>query len=233
MNARDNRPRYLGAAFLVVVLTSLVSGAAADSATGSGSVAQVLARVAGRTGLLHFATLAGLVNAVGILVLAGLLVAVLGGWGKVPAAVAALCWAGESFFYALDQIASTALAQVASDYRGSGGASGQDAAQYESLGKFLFTDVHPLDGTILMFFYCAGGLLFYSLFFRSRLIPRWISGYGVVAVAVGIVGASIELLGHRLGLVPYIAIGPFEIIIGLYLLTRRTQRDHLSQESLP
>jgi hypothetical protein len=52
------------------------------------------------------------------------------------------------------------------------------------------------------------------------LVPRWISGYGLVAVTVGIVGASVELLGHPLGLVPYVAIGPFEIILGLYLLTR-------------
>ena len=71
-----------------------------------------------------------------------------------------------------------------------------------------------------MFFYCAGGLLFYYLFFASRLVPRWISAYGLIAVTIGMIGASIELLGHRLGLVPYIAIGPFEIIIGLYLLTR-------------
>jgi hypothetical protein len=220
MNAKDNTPRYLGAAFLVVVLTSIASGAATDSATGSGDIAEVLAKVAGSTGLLHFAILAGLLNAVGILILAGLLYAVLSGHGKVMAIIATLCWTGESFFYALNQIASTALARVASDFQSSGGSSGPNAMPYQSLGQFLVTDVSKPGGTILMFFYCSGGLLFYYLFFTSRLVPRWISGYGLIAVTIGIVGAAIELLGYPLGLVPYIALLPFEIIIGLYLLTR-------------
>ena len=220
MNARDNTPRYRGAAFLLVVLTSLVSGAATDSATGSGPIAQVLAKVAGNAGLLHFASLAGLINAVGILVLAGLLHTVLSGQGKAMAVTAALCWAGESFFYAFNQIASTALIHVASDFQSSGGVSGPNATLNQSLGQFLFSDVYHLGGTILMFFYCAGGLPFYYLFFKSRFVPRWISAYGLIAVSTGIVGASMEMLGHRLGLVAYIAILPFELVIGVYLLTR-------------
>ena len=220
MNAKDNTPRYLGVAFLAVVLTSLASGAATDSATGSGAIDEVLAKIAGSAGLLHVANLAGLLNAVGILVLAGLLYAVLHTHGRVMALIAVLCWTGESFFYALNQMASNALAQVASDFQRSGGVSGPDAVPYRSLGQFLYTDVVQRGGTILMFFYCAGGLLFYYLFFTSRLVPRWISGYGLIAVTIGIAGASIELLGHSLGLLPYIAIGPFEIIIGVYLLAR-------------
>jgi hypothetical protein len=222
MNAKDTTPRYLGAAFLVVVLTSLVSGVATDAATGSGSVDEVLTTVAGNSGMLHFATVAGMLNAVGILVLAALLYAVLHSHGKVLALAAALCWTGESFFYALNQLAVTALAHVASDFQSAGGGRGPDVVTYRSLGQFLYTDVTQRGGTVLMFFYCAGGVLFYSLFYRSRLVPRWISGYGVIAVTIGIAGAAIELLGHPLGLLPYVAIGPFEIIIGLYLLTRGT-----------
>jgi hypothetical protein len=220
---KDRTPRYLGAAFLVVILTSLVSGAATDSAMGSGSIAEVLTKAAGNTGLLRVAHLAGLLNAVGILVLAALLYAVLGGQGRIMAIVGVLCWVGESFFYALNQIASTGLARVASDFRASGNTSGPNATLYQSLGEFLLTDVYHVGGTILMFFYCAGGLLFYSLFFASRLVPRCISGFGLVAVAVGIVGASLELLGHRLGLAPYLAIGLFELVIGVYLLARGTK----------
>jgi hypothetical protein len=220
MNAKDNSPRLLGVAFLVVVVTSIASGVATDVATGSGDIADVLATVAGKTGLLHIAVLAGLLNAVGILVLAGLLYVVLKGHGQLLALVGTLCWTGESFFYALNQLASTGLARVASDFQSSGGVSGPDAGPYQSLGQFLFADVLHRGGTVLMFFYCAGGVLFYYLFFASRLVPRWISGYGLIAVTVGIVGAAVELLGHPLGLLPYIAILPFEIAIGLYLLTR-------------
>jgi hypothetical protein len=214
--------RWTGAAFLVVVLTSLASGAAIDTATGSGSVTEVLARVPEHSGLVRVGNLAGLVNAVGILILATLLYALLRGWNQVIAFAAALCWTGEAFFYALNQIAANALVHVASDYRAAAGAGGTDAGLYRSIGRFLFIDVYQRGATILMFFYCAGGLLFYWLFFTSRLIPRWLSGYGLIVVLVGVVGASIELLDHRLGLWPYVAIGPFEIVAGLYLLIHRT-----------
>ena len=225
MNAEDRTPRYLGAAFLVVVLTSLASGAATAAATGSGDIADVLVTVADHTTLLHAAVLAGLLNAVGILVLAAQLQAVLGRHGPVAAVTGVLCWTGESFFYALQQIASLALARTASDVHGPGGLNGPDAASYRSLGELLAVDVPRSAGTILMFFYCAGGLLFYRLFFTSRSVPRWLSGYGLVAVTVGIVGAGVELLGHRLGLLPYIAILPFEVVIGVYLLTRGVRED--------
>jgi hypothetical protein len=219
MSGSGNVPRYLGAAFLVVVATSAASGVFTDAATGSGGITDVLPRVADHTGLVHVANLAGLMNAVGILVLAALLYVVLQHQGRVRAIAATLCWVGESFFYVLGQIASSALVRVASDFRSSGG-GGPNATLDKALGHLLLDDVYQRGGTILMFFYCAGGLLFYSLFFASGLVPRWISGYGLIAVAVGLVGASIELLGHPLGLMPYIAILPFEIIIGLHLLIR-------------
>ncbi len=162
----------------------------------------------------------GMLNAVGILVSPGCSMRCCNPWGKAAALIATLCWTGESFFYALNQIASSALTNVASDFQGAGGADGSSTDSYASLGQFLYTDVAGRGGTILMFFYCAGGLLFYYLFYISRLVPRWISGYGLVAVAVGLVGASIELLGPSLGIVPYIAILPFELVVGVYLLSR-------------
>jgi hypothetical protein len=224
MNTNDHTPRYLGAAFLAVVLTSLVSGLAMSSATGpatgAGDIAAVLTSVAGHAGLVHVALFAGMLNAVGILFLATLLYSVLRPWSRGLATAAVLCWTGESFFYALNQIASSGLARVAADFQGAGGLGGPDVARYESLGRFLLLDVYQQGGTILMFFYCAGGLLFYYLFFAAGLVPRWISGYGLAAVAVGLVGGAIELLGVPVGLLPYVALGPFEIIMGLYLLVR-------------
>jgi len=52
-------------------------------------------------------------------------------------------------------------------------------------------------------------------------------------VTIGIVGASVELLGHPLGLLPYLAIAPFEIIVGLYLLTQRIPIRSTAQASEP
>ncbi|MGA3057807.1 MAG: DUF4386 domain-containing protein [Candidatus Limnocylindrales bacterium] len=218
MSARGNTPRYLGAAFLGVVLTSLVSGMATDTALGTGSASAILQHVAANSGAMHVGILAGLLNAVGILILAALLFAVLEGQGRTMAIAALACWVGESFFYTLNQVASAGLIRLGTDSVNAGSPAG---SFYETLGSFLYNDVYKLGGVILMFFYCAGGLLWYYLFYESRYVPRWLSLYGLAAVAVGLVGASAELLlGNNVGILPFIAILPFEVIIGLLLLLR-------------
>ena len=217
MSAQGRTPRYLGAAFLGVVLTSLVSGVATDQATGTGDVSSILQHVAGNTGAMHFAILAGLLNAVGILILAALLFAVLEGQGRTLAIVGVACWIGESFFYTLNQVASAGLIRLGTDFVNAGSPNG---SFYQTLGGFLYSDVYKLGGVILMFFYCAGGLAWYYLLYKSRFVPWWLSLYGLAAVAVGLVGATVGLLGSNAGLLPFIAILPFELVIGFLLMLR-------------
>ncbi|MFI5259959.1 MAG: DUF4386 domain-containing protein [Candidatus Limnocylindrales bacterium] len=221
MNPNANTPRYLGAAFLGVILTSLVSGVATSAATGSGGVSSILQSVSNNAGTMRIAVLAGMLNAAGILILATLLYVVLRGQGRTMALVALLCWVGESFFYALNQIAATGLITLGNDFTKAGM---PDHSFYQTLGTFLYNDVYKLGGIILMFFYCAGGLLYYYLFFKSGFVPRWLSGYGLAAVTLGLVGAGVEFLGTDLGLMPFIAVGPFELIIGSLLLFRGIKR---------
>jgi len=217
MSAQVRTPRYLGAAFLGVVLTSLASGVATDKAMGSGSVSSILQSVAGNADAMHFGILAGLLNAVGILILASLLYSVLQGHGRTIAMVALLCWVGEAFFYTLNEVASTGLLRLGTDFVKAGS---PDGSFYQTLGGFLYNDVYKLGGVILMFFYCAGGLAWYYLLYKSRFVPGWLSLYGLAAVAVGIVGASVGLLGNSAGLLPFIAILPFEVIVGFVLTLR-------------
>ncbi len=217
MSAEGNTPRYLGAAFLGVVLTSLVSGVATDKAMGGGDVSSILQGAGANADLLRFGIVAGLCNAVGILILAGLLFAVLEGQGRTLAIVALGCWAGEAMFYTLNQFASAGLIRLGTDFVNAG--SPQNSF-YQTLGGFLYNDVYGLGGIILMFFYCAGGLLWYSLFYKSLYVPRWLSIYGLAAVAVGLAGATAGLLGNDLAMLPFIAILPFELIIGFLLLLR-------------
>jgi hypothetical protein len=77
MRADDLIPRLLGVAFLGVIVTSLVSGGAMTAATGHGTMSDILVSVASNAGPMRLAVLMGLMNAVGILVLAILLFVVL------------------------------------------------------------------------------------------------------------------------------------------------------------
>jgi hypothetical protein len=219
MSTREETPRLLGAAFLGVVLTSLTSGVLIMSATGSGSVSQILAHVADNATLARLSVLAGMANSVGILVLAAFLYLVLAGQSKVLALFALACWLGEAMFYALGQVGVSGLIPLSQDFVKAGA---PDPSYFQVMGEFLYHGVYKLGGTILMFFYCAGGLAWYFLFYRSRLIPRAIPAFGLVVVAVGFAGTVLGLLGNEVPLFAYLPILPFELAIGTWLLLRGT-----------
>jgi hypothetical protein len=222
MNSTERTPRLLGASFLGVVLTSLTSGVLFMSATGSGSISQILAHVADNVTLTRLSIVAGMANSVGIVVLAALLYVVLARYSKVLALIALTCWLGEAMFYALQQIGVSGLIPLSQDFVKAGS---PDPSYFQTLGGFLHNGLYKFAGTILMFFYCAGGLAWYGLFYKSRSIPRAIPAYGVVAVSVGLVGTVLGLLGNDVPMLAYLPILPFELTVGTWLLLRGMRHD--------
>jgi hypothetical protein len=210
-------PRLLGAMYLVVIVTSLVSGVLPSSVLGTGSLAQTLGNAADNETAIRVAVLVALLNSAGIVVLATLLYVVLRGYGRALAVAGFGMWLGEAFFYALGYIGLLALVPLGHDFVKAGS---PDPSAYLTQADFLFNGFYTLSGILLMFFYCAGGLLFYSLFFTSRTIPRLLSGYGLAAVALASAGVILELLGAGKFMVLMIPILPFELVAGLWLLAK-------------
>jgi hypothetical protein len=210
-------PRLLGAAFLIVIVTSLVSGVVPSSALGSGSLSETLRKAADNETAIRVSVLVAMLNSAGIVVLATLLYVVLRGYGRAVAVGGLGMWLGEAFFYALGYVGLLALVPLGHDFVKAGA---PDPSAYLTQADFLYNGLYKLSGTLLMFFYCAGGLLFYSLFFTSRTIPRLLSAYGLAAVTLALVGVVLELLGAGTFMALMIPILPFELVAGLWLLIK-------------
>jgi hypothetical protein len=210
-------PRLLGAAFLIVIVTSLVSGLVPSSALGSGSLAQTLRNAADNETAIRVGVLFAMLNSAGIVVLATLLYVVLRGYGRVVAVAGLGMWLGEAFFYAIGYVGLLALVPLGRDFVEAGA---PDPSPYLAQADFLYKGLYGLSGTLLMFFYCAGGLLFYSLFFSSRTVPRLLSGYGLAAVTLATVGVVLELLGAGNLMALLVPILPFELVVGFWLLIK-------------
>jgi Domain of unknown function (DUF4386) len=58
-------------------------------------------------------------------------------------------------------------------------ASGRPSLQ--AIGSALVS-VHDHASLIAVFAFCLGAFMYYYLFFQSRLVPRWLSGFGIVAI---------------------------------------------------
>jgi hypothetical protein len=59
-------------------------------------------------------------------------------------------------------------------------ASPADAAYFQSLGDF-FLAAHDQIGHVLTIVFILGALMFYYVLYQSKLVPRWLSGWGLLA----------------------------------------------------
>jgi Domain of unknown function (DUF4386) len=71
--------------------------------------------------------------------------------------------------------------------------------------------------------FCAGALMYYTLFYRSRLLPRWLSGWGVAGVLLLLTACLLALFssnavtGYTLLILP---IGVQEMVLAIWLLVK-------------
>jgi len=73
-----------------------------------------------------------------------------------------------------------------------------DRASLQAIGDLLVS-VRDHAGLLAVFAFCVGASMYYTLFFRSRLIPRWLSGFGIVAIALLLVACVLALFsGNRI-----------------------------------
>lgn len=71
--------------------------------------------------------------------------------------------------------------------------------------------------------FSTGALLYYYVFYRSRLIPRWLSGWGFVAILLLMVACGLALFNHT-PLTTYtvmaLPIAVQEMVLALWLIVK-------------
>lgn len=61
------------------------------------------------------------------------------------------------------------------------GTAASDASLFHVLGAFILKSYHSINLVLIMTF-SLGALMLYSMFYQSRLVPRWMSLWGFVAI---------------------------------------------------
>jgi hypothetical protein len=214
-------PRLLGAMFLIVVATSLAGGALLSAAIGS-VPADVLTGASENTELLRLAVLADLATSIGIVALAGLLYAVLATQDRTLAMIAFGLWLLEAVLMVVSRLGAFALVPLGQAFVDAGPG---DPTSYQVLGETLYEGIVRTSYSIHMLFYCAGGLLWYTLFYRSHYLPRAIPLFGLAAVILALGGTVFQLLGASVPIVVFLPLFPFELLIGGWLLLRGIETD--------
>jgi hypothetical protein len=154
-----------------------------------------------------------MITTAGIIWLGALLYAVLRDYGRVTALTAFALYFLEAVLGAVSHLAAFPLLALSSQFAATPSAyllaEGDRALASANFGY-----------TLLLLAFCPGAVLFYWLLFRSRLVPRALSVWGLITVIPLFFAVTLSILGINVSfyiVVPYI---PFEFVIGLWILIK-------------
>jgi Domain of unknown function (DUF4386) len=87
----------------------------------------------------------------------------------------------EGVFYIVGDICLLSLFSVSQGFVNAGGPAG---SYFQTIGNLLLTTSDLAGFVFGVFAFCLGALMYYFVFYRSRLIPRWLSAWGLIAIAL-------------------------------------------------
>jgi hypothetical protein len=224
-------PKYLGAAFIFQFATSLTAGLLSKSIL-AGSPSEVLTNISGNLGQTRASLVLFLLTSVGIIVMTSLLYVVLGDQNRAVARVALGLWMAEAVMLAVKTLGIYALVDLSAGPVD----AGTPASYRETLGS-LSLDFSQHAGQVDMLFFCFGALLWYSVLLRSRIVPRLLPLWGLVAVPLVLVATVLLVWDNSrdLGFALYALYIPFELVLGLWLLIKgaSVSSPHLDSAAAP
>jgi hypothetical protein len=114
-------------------------------------------------------------------------------------------------------------------------AGAPDSSFFQTLGVLLYAGNRWLNLVNLLAF-STGALFHYIIFYRTKLVPRWISVWGLVAAILGILSCVLVLVGliapfsteQVLLAVPML---PQEIVLAIWLIVKGFNPSVLASES--
>ena len=66
------------------------------------------------------------------------------------------------------------------------GAGVSDPLSFKTMGTLLLAARHWTHNGIVLIAFCLGALLYYFVFYQSRLVPRWLAAWGLLGAALSL-----------------------------------------------
>ena len=123
----------------------------------------------------------------------------------------------EGTFYFLSTLGFLTLVALGNEYI----ATGADSAALQSMGKVLYQFQDRL-ATVGPLFFLIGASCLYLSFYRTRLIPRWLSVWGLIGVVCSLASALLSFFHVDTGIGLYLemVIAPQEMVMAVWLIVK-------------
>ena len=226
MSVNDRAPRILGAAFLLQAVTSLVSGVILKVALiAPDDIRETMIRIANHPWLMRANVFGEMITAIGVIFLGTVLYATLRRENEILALAGFGFYILEAALLAASRIAALSLLRISQEYATAGHPTG-----LETVGNQALASMNS-GYQLLMVPFCLGAILFYYLLYKSSIIPRALSLWGLAGVSLALIGTVSSLSGHDLSFAIYLPYLPFEFVVGIWILIRDGRPDWMGQVS--
>ena len=216
MENSKHQARLLGLVFLIVAIASIASALLTQNILKGSIISDQLRAINENELLFRIAIFIDLITGVAIVVLGVLLYQLLNAGYQTISLVALMMYLAEAIILAVGKTGLFELIPLGERVMGS---DSSVLTQAEILG-ILLIDSSQVGWSIHMLFFSIGALLFYSLFFKKRLIPRWLVSWGLTAASLAFIHtiwAFMDPAERMLLLLPTMF---FELTLGFWLMIK-------------
>lgn len=213
MNNNRNTAIIVGALFLIAMVTSLVGAALIEAILDA---PDYLTDVSANSTQVTIGALLELINGIAVIGIAVMMFPILKKQNEALALGYVAFRVVEAVIIFAALISPLALITLSQDYLAA------EVSNPQTLGTLFLAVRAHLVGQMIGIFFGLGALLFYYLLYQMKLVPRWISVWGLIAVVLVFTWNLLEFMDISLdaGIVFGLPIILNEIFLGIWLIAR-------------
>jgi len=220
MNTVNKTSRILGIAFLLQFITSFASGVfLTPTWFVEGDMAATMLKIAANPALMRTSIFLDMLTALGVTFLGVVLYLALRKQNETMALTAMLFYLIEGILHVAGKLDAVSLLSLSQEYAVTG-----QPAQLLFMGQVAY-DAISFSGVLMMVAFCLGAILFYTLLDKARIVPRWLSLWGLITVSFLLIWTLLAIFGYEVPFVLYLPYVPFELVIGIWILAKGVRND--------
>jgi hypothetical protein len=226
MNSSRKNAVITGVLFIVATVAALAAAAVEPVLSGTDSLTKVAANASQVAGGALFYLIAAFTS-VGIAIS---LYPVLKKWNAGLALGSVVFRTMEAVMYIAAVVSLLSLVTLSQHFANAGAA---DLASFQAIGDSL-RSVREHATLAAVFAFSLGAFMYYYLFFQSRLIPRWLSGWGITGSGLMLAACLLALFsdsyvtGYALLILP---IAVQEMVLAVWLIVKGFNSSTIASES--
>ncbi len=126
----------------------------------------------------------------------------------------------EGVFYIVSALGKLSLLTLSLEFVKAGT---PDASYFQTLGTLMLAISNWAGFVFEVIAFCLGALMYYYIFYQSKLIPRWLSGWGLIGIVLLLSMALLIMFGEEpSGMTLLLALPIFlqEMVLAVWLIVK-------------